>query len=591
MAKQDSTARFDAPPHVSESLIPAVGYLRRSSDKQEQSLPDQKREIIKYAKANGYRVLRWYQDDAISGDDTLRRHGFLEMHAAACGSREFEAILVWDIDRFGRFHSMEAGYWVHPLMKAGVRLVSVTEGPVNWDDFTGRVVYSLKQEGKYQFLIDLSRNSTRGHITTAQQGYLCGQAAPYGYDRMLVDESGAPQQRVRNGEKVAKPKSWKVTLVPADDSEKVRTLQWLFEEYAEQDIGLRSLADAINEQGIPAPRGGVWQAGTIRQILRNETYLGTFIYAKRRMGKYNRVVAGDVRAREDFAQVKVKVNAEADQIRVPNAHAALIKHETWEKVQEKLLARTMRSTPRRERNADLYLLSGLVHCGHCQQKMYGTSKSKVRGDKSYRWAKYICSTYQKAGRSQGCFYHTVDQDALLAIVLKKLRQQVFGEGHRDELRRRIVKRLAARVTVEPELIGSCESRLKELESELDRATDRMLRSPEDLVDILAPKVSRMRQERDGVAKRLAEMKGRLRPVDAEAEADCALNRLWCLEQEIEGAEPARLRELIRRIVGRVDLYFDHVPRGKRIECPLSRGVIELRQDPIFFGPVNRDDRI
>jgi len=588
MAKRDSIVCSAVSPHSSDSLIPAVGYLRRSSDKQEQSLPDQRREITKYAKANGYQLLRWYQDDAISGDDTLRRHGFLDMHAAACGSRDFEAILVWDIDRFGRFHSMEAGYWVHPLMKAGVRLVSVTEGPVNWDDFTGRVVYSLKQEGKYQYLIDLSRNSTRGHITTAQQGYLCGQAAPYGYDRMLVDESGTPQQRVRNGEKVAKPKSWKVTLVPADDPERVRTLQWLFEAYAQQDMGLRSLADALNQQGVAAPRGGLWQAGTIREILRNETYLGTLTYAKRRMGKYHRVVAGDVRARDDFAQAKVKLNAEAEQIRIPNAHPALIEQETWEKVQEKLVARKGRTTPWRQENGDLYLLSGLIHCGHCQKKMYGKSKRKVRGGKSHRCAGYICSTYQRAGHSQGCYYHTVDQDALLAVVLKKLKQQVFGEGHRDELRRRIVKRLAARVTVEPELIRSFESRLAELESGLDRATDRMLRSPDDLVDLLAPKVSRMRQERDGAANRLAGLKRQAHPVDADAEADSVLSRLWSLEQEIQEAEPARLRELIRRIVGRIDLFFDHVPHGKRIKCSLSRGMIELKQDPIFFGLVNRE---
>jgi len=334
MAKQDSTARSDAPPHVRDSLISAVCHLRRSSDQQEQSLPDQKREVTKYAEANGYQLLHWYQDDAISGDDTLRRHGFLDMHAVACGNRDFNAILVWDIDRFGRFHSMEAGYWVHPLMKAGVRLVSVTEGPVNWDDFTGRVVYSLKQEGKY-----------------------------------------------------------------------------------------------------------------------------------------HRVVAGDVRARDGFAQAKVKVNAESKQIRIPNAHPALIEQETWEKVQEKLVARKGRTTPWRQENGDLYLLSGLVHCGHCQMKMYGKSKRKVRGGKPYR---------------------------------------------------------------------------------------------------------------------RAELERQAHPVDDDAEAESVLNQLWSLEQEIQEAEPARLCELIRRIVGRVDLYFDHIPRGKRIKCSLSRGMIELGQDPIFFGLVNRD---
>ena len=222
-------------------LIPAVGYVRRSSDKQERSLSDQRREIEKYAEANAYRIVDWYEDDAISGDDTERRLGFKAMHSAAIAGSAFEAILVWDIDRFGRFNSMEAGYWNHPLMKAGVRLVAVNEGVINWNEFAGRVMYTLKQEGKHQFLHDLSRNSTRGRITTARKGFLCGQAAPYGYDRMMVDANGVPQQRVDNGDQCAKPRNWNVTLVPSEDVQKVETLRWLFQTYSEQDIGMRAM--------------------------------------------------------------------------------------------------------------------------------------------------------------------------------------------------------------------------------------------------------------------------------------------------------------------------------------------------------------
>src|SRR5262245_33002952 len=198
---------------IRAGTISAVAYLRRSTSRQEKSLDDQRTEIEQYAAANGYHILRWFQDDGISGDATERRDGFLAFHKAACNGRDFDVLLVWDQDRFGRFDSMEAGYWIHPLRKAGVKLVSVTEGPINWDDFTGRVMYSLKQEGKHQFLRDLSRNVSRGQISNAQKGLLCGQAAPYGYDRMLIDEAGVHRQRIRTGEKFAKARSWRTTLV------------------------------------------------------------------------------------------------------------------------------------------------------------------------------------------------------------------------------------------------------------------------------------------------------------------------------------------------------------------------------------------
>jgi site-specific DNA recombinase len=203
--------------------FPTVAYLRRSTSKQEKSLDDQRTEIERYAAANGYRIVRWYQDDGISGDATECRDGFLKLHKAACNGRNFDVVLVWDQDRFGRFDSMEAGYWIHPLRKAGVRLVSVTEGPINWDDFTGRVMYGLKQEGKHQFLRDLSRNVARGQISNAEKGFLCGQAAPYGYDRMHVDERGEARHRVRNGDRLPKPRGWRTTLVRSDDAIKVST--------------------------------------------------------------------------------------------------------------------------------------------------------------------------------------------------------------------------------------------------------------------------------------------------------------------------------------------------------------------------------
>ena len=186
-----------------KQTVPAVAYYRMSTDRQAASIPAQREAVEAYARQHGYHIVREYTDEGISGDATEKRTGFLAMHRAAC-EREFEAILVWDIDRFGRFNSMEAGYWIHPLMQAGVQLVTVNEGIINWKDFTGRVIYSLKQEGKHQYLLDLSRNVTRGQIRNAKKGYLCGQAAPYGYDRMIVDEHGNHIQRVHNGERYTK---------------------------------------------------------------------------------------------------------------------------------------------------------------------------------------------------------------------------------------------------------------------------------------------------------------------------------------------------------------------------------------------------
>ena len=52
----------------------AVSYVRRSTDRQEQSIPDQKKALEDYAAEHDLRLTRFYADDAISGASTLGRH-------------------------------------------------------------------------------------------------------------------------------------------------------------------------------------------------------------------------------------------------------------------------------------------------------------------------------------------------------------------------------------------------------------------------------------------------------------------------------------------------------------------------------------
>jgi len=152
---------------VVRALIAAVAYYRMSSDKQEKSIAEQREAVVAYAKAHGYRIVREYIDEGVSGDKTSKRKDFQRMHHDACNGRDFEVILCWNQDRFGRFDSVEAGYWIHPLRQAGVRLATVSDGLVDWNSFSGRVVNMLHTEGKHQFLRDLSANVTRGLLAKA----------------------------------------------------------------------------------------------------------------------------------------------------------------------------------------------------------------------------------------------------------------------------------------------------------------------------------------------------------------------------------------------------------------------------------------
>ena len=147
------------PKPTGQGPTPAVTYIRMSSDRQEASPSQQRAELAKLAKREGYRLLREYFDEGISGDATEKRTAFKQMVADAEEKGDFAAILCWDVDRFGRFDSVEAGHWIYPLRNAGVWLVTISQGVIDWNDFSGRMMYGIIQEGKHQFLIDLSKRA------------------------------------------------------------------------------------------------------------------------------------------------------------------------------------------------------------------------------------------------------------------------------------------------------------------------------------------------------------------------------------------------------------------------------------------------
>lgn len=561
------------------AFTPAVGYVRMSTDMQDTSPEQQRSEIEKLAERMGATIIRWYEDLGISGDKTEKRADFIRMRHDAEKVGDFKLILVWDQDRFGRFDSMEAGYWIQPIRRAGVQLVTVTDGAIDWEDFGGRLIYSVKQEGKHQFLIDISRNTVRGQIRMAQSG--CRNCVPpYGYDRMLVDEQGVHRTRVKVGEKIPKPKGWKSILVPGD-ADRVATVKWLFKTYASRSISLRELARELHKRGTPSTSGKPWTGDMVRSILRNPAYRGDNVWGRTSTGRYHQANGTEIKRVKTKGGKKVTTHAEEDWIVVENSHDPLIDRPTWEAVQAKLISNRDLTSPKKE----TYLLTGMMHCGHCGRRMHGwlqNSYASPERKKEYRYRTYLCSGYIRRGHASGCGYHSVKEQEVVALLVSKIQHVMLGGGNRDELERRIRERLQS-ADQSPGTVERLAKRLAELDRQIDQAADRLLKSPDDLVDVLAPKIAAMKRERSQTADNLAAAAkangSASKNVDREVKA--IADGLWKIAADLGSAEPSKLQELFRRMVARVDFWFERTEPGSPRKHRCTRGVIELR--PQFFA--------
>jgi site-specific DNA recombinase len=164
----------------------------------------------------------------------------------------------------------------------------------------------------------------------------------------------------------------------------------MYDRYATEDGGVRAVASWLNDAGRRTRRGQRWSMVTVRDILRNTAYIGTY----RRFG-----------------------------LRLPASYEAIVDRNVYRQVQEKMQGR---SPVRRNPKGEPFLLSGIIYCGHCGERMMGVTrrqswrrKDGERARAEYRY--YQCQS--RINRNQ-CEYRTVSAPELEESVLDQVKRGV-----------------------------------------------------------------------------------------------------------------------------------------------------------------------
>jgi DNA invertase Pin-like site-specific DNA recombinase len=108
-----------------ETLQKVILYARVSTKEQDTAM--QLESLRAYAKAQGWRVVEEYVDHGWSGAKSSRPALDRLMRDACKGLRDFDAVLVWKLDRFGRSlqHLLDK---VAALQEAGIGFISQKDG-------------------------------------------------------------------------------------------------------------------------------------------------------------------------------------------------------------------------------------------------------------------------------------------------------------------------------------------------------------------------------------------------------------------------------------------------------------------------------
>jgi len=384
----------------------AVGYLRRSTDRQEQSIPDQRRAIEAFAQLHSVRLIRFYTDDAISGTSTAERPAFQQMVAHArtgldSGER-FTRVIVYDVKRFGRIDNDEAGYYRHLLRSCGVEVMYASENFSG--DSTDDLLRPVKQWQARQESKDLAKVTIRGLVSKAMSGSRravaedpksgkrghhspsaskrsgsggwMGGAPPFGYDlryesssgqfiftvrhqpdgsKLLLDNRSKVIRTIPRGETLGISKKDRAHLVPSDAS-RVAIVREVFRMYTEEGRGYKAIAEALNRAGTPTARGkawserhaGLWSVGSVRAILTNPAYAGDLVWNRRTDARFFRITGeGHAVARSDAPRIarRLEHNDERDWMVTKDAHEPIVSRRIFELARLRLRERLATPEP------------------------------------------------------------------------------------------------------------------------------------------------------------------------------------------------------------------------------------------------------
>lgn len=273
-------------------LVPAAQYLRMSTDRQEYSLANQRAAIEEYAALHGFRVVRTYADPGKSGLVLKHRPGLMQLLSDVIATvRPFEAVLVYDVSRWGRFQDNdEAAHYEFICKRSGAPVHYCAEPFANDCTVPNLIMKALKRTMAGEFSRELGARVYEAQRRMVLRGFSTGGKAGYGLRRKMMSIDGTRDRILQRGEYKGLH-SDHVTRVLGPRTE-IHIIRKIYDLYLRSNgrLGPKRLAAELNRQHIPFCEGKPWDFHAVSQILSNPKYTGANVWGRtsQRLGSVQR---------------------------------------------------------------------------------------------------------------------------------------------------------------------------------------------------------------------------------------------------------------------------------------------------------------
>lgn len=367
-----------------------AGYVRLSRDDDKRnyiSIENQKLIITQFAQEQGGSIDLWYEDDGISGYK-FDRPGFLQLLADL--DHTIDTVYVKDFSRLGR-HNAKVLLLLEEFRERGKRLIVIDDNydSSQADDDT----IGIKTWYNERYVKDTSKKIKRALSARQKAGTLVTQP-PFGYQRSEKDNT-------------------QLEILPKE----AECITLIYNLYL-KGSGYRRISHYLTEHRIPTPSllhherelakgrlskrmvASVWSDSMVKDILRNDFYIGTLRLRKR--------------ARSTVHGKDKRIPLE-EQYVFENHHPAIIAKNTYEAVQ----------TMKQKRANDNYrgngthtanIFSNFLFCSNCGSHLTPIKRTTSSTEHKY----YICSAYNTKGKLYCPKSHRIEETELMKDIISYL---------------------------------------------------------------------------------------------------------------------------------------------------------------------------
>ena len=439
MYDQSNTAAVLQFPYavMSTEAVTAL-YCRLSRDDELQgdsnSIINQKKILQKYALDHGWKNIRFYIDDGISGT-TFNRPGFQEM-IADIEAGIVKRVIIKDMSRLGRDYLQVGMYTEIMFPEHDVHFIAVNDGVDSKqgdNEFTPfrNIInewYAKDTSKKIRAVMKVKGNAGE-HLTTN---------APYGY----MKDPANPKQWVRDND--AANVVYDIGLYVMDGYGPSQIARLLKQRKILTPAAYYE-SKGINCNVKPQDDPYGWNASTVAHILdRWREYLGHTVNFKT--------------TKKSYKSKKKIQNPESEWVIFENTHEPIWTESIADAVR---LARQTRRRP--TKMGEMGMFSGMMFCADCGSIMYQCRATGFRREQEY----YLCAGYRKSRDICGST-HSIRTVILEELILQNLCKVVsYAREQEDQFVKMVMdmdeKERSKGLAKKKKLLTDTEKRISELD--------------------------------------------------------------------------------------------------------------------------------